>query len=291
MKLPERSPLYISFFGFAFRWYVGRNFHALRLSRAGRFAAPPPGPLIVVLNHPSWWDPAVCTVLAEEIFPGRPAYVPIDAAMLEQYRMFAKMGYFGIEPRGARGAMTFLRTAEAVLQNPDHMLWLTAQGRFTDPRERPPGLRPGIGHLAGRLGRGHVLPLAIEYPFWNERFPEALVRFGEPIPLAGTDLTPGRGGSVGGQPIPLAGTDRSARDWTAAIEDALAQTQDALAGQAMRRDPAEFDTLVGGRVGVGGVYDLWRRLRAGFSGRVFRPGHMPEPPPQPPVPAAAEAKP
>lgn len=273
MKLPERSPLYISFFGFAFRWYVGRNFHALRLSRAGRFAAPPPGPLIVVLNHPSWWDPAVCTVLAEEIFPGRPAYVPIDAAMLDQYRMFAKMGYFGIEPRGARGAMTFLRTAEAVLANPDHMLWVTAQGRFTDPRERPPGLRPGIGHLARRLGRGHVLPLAIEYPFWNERFPEALVRFGEPIPLAETE--------------------RSARDWTAAIEDALARTQDGLAGQAMRRDPAEFDMLVGGRVGVGGVYDLWRRLRAGFAGRVFRPGHMPEPPPPPqrPVPAAAEAKP
>lgn len=223
------------------RWYLRRHFHAVRLSGA-KPHVPPDAPLLVYCNHPSWWDPMVGILLATRFFPQRHPYAPIDAAMLEKYRFFAKLGFFGIQPDSVRGAVTFLRKGQAILASPRRALWVTAEGRFTDPRQRPVSLRPGVARLARRLDRGVVLPLALEYAFWTERLPEALARFGDPI-----DLAAHRG--------------LSAPAWQILLESQLQQTMDALAVDAMTRDPRAFDTLLAGGAGVSLVYDAWRRLR------------------------------
>jgi hypothetical protein len=41
----------------------------------------------------------------------------------------------------------------------------------------------------------------------------------------------------------------------------------------MARDPARFRTLVRGADGIGGIYDLYRRLRALVTGQPFDPSH------------------
>ncbi|RUP23196.1 MAG: glycerol acyltransferase, partial [Methylobacterium sp.] len=46
-----------------------------------------------------------------------------------------------------------------------------------------------------------------------------------------------------------------------------------LSADVISRDPARFRTLVSGRKGVGGLYDLWRRLAARLSGRRFDAAH------------------
>jgi hypothetical protein len=69
------------------------------------------------------------------------------------------------------------------------------------------------------------------------------------------------------------GEARSVEEWLAEIERAMTETQDRLAEEAIRRDPAAFDVLLAGRAGVGGVYDLWRRAKAFVSGQPFRPEH------------------
>jgi 1-acyl-sn-glycerol-3-phosphate acyltransferase len=125
-------------------------------------------------------------------------------------------------------------------------------------------LRPGIAHLA-RRAEATILPLAIELPFWNERKPEALVRFGPPVEAEIAPLPPKRGERLGKG-------DRVAA-WTAVLEQALTACMDALAAAAMSRDPARFVTLVRGEVGVGGIYDLWRRGVAWGAGRRFDPSH------------------
>lgn len=253
MKMP--SPRLVSLFGRYSERYMARHFHAVRLARAGR-----PGgealrgrPLVVCLNHPAWWDPLAGLVLARRIFPGLRHFAPIDAAGLAKYRFFARLGFFGIEPGTARGARRFLEVSQALLAQPDTVLWVTAGGRFADPRERPVRLRPGLGALLARVDRATVLPLALEYPFWEERCPEALARFGDAVHV--------RGGA------------RTAAGWTAFLEERLAATQDALASDALARDAGRFETLLGGRAGVGGVYDLWRRARARLRGEAFRPEH------------------
>jgi 1-acyl-sn-glycerol-3-phosphate acyltransferase len=254
--LPVLSPRLVALFSCYGERYLARHFHAVRLTRAER---PDPatlrtGPLILYLNHPSWWDPMLCLLLARRIFPERRHFGPMDAAGLEKYKFFGKLGFFGIEPGTARGARRFLEVSQALLMQPDAALWITAGGRFADPRERPVRLRPGLGSLIRRLDRVTVLPLALEYPFWEERSAEALARFGEPLRIDG-------------------GAERTGDDWTALLENRLAAAQDALAVEALARDASRFETLVGGRAGVGGAYDLWRRFRARLRGEAFQPEH------------------
>ena len=250
--LPPRSRLLSRLFLAYLHRYVPKHFHAVRVSRAGPLPVID-GPLLVVCNHPSWWDPLIALVLAARA--GRAVYAPMDAAALDRYGLFRRLGMFGVRAGTPAGARTFLRVGRAVLEEPGAALVVTPQGRFADARERPVRIMSGVGHLARRVGRGTVLPVALEYPFWGERFPEALVHCGRPIRI---------------HPGP------SAAGWAERIADALARAQDALAAAAVRRDPAAFDVLLRGRVGVGGVYDAWRRLVATLTGRRFDPGHDPE---------------
>jgi phytoene desaturase len=250
---PRPSAWLLRLFTSYVRRYLARNFHALRLSREGRPEVPAEGPLVIVLNHPSWWDPLVAIVL-KDLFPQLTHYAPIDAAALGRYRFFGRLGFFGVEQGTSQGALAFLRTGAALLARPATALWVPAQGRFTDPRQRPARLRPGVGHLLRRLEGGVVLPLALEYPFWEERYPEALARFGTPIPI-------GRG------------RDRPVEEWLIRIGAGLEATQDSLAAEARRRDPKAFQVLVRGKAGVGGVYDLWRRLCALLRGERYQSAH------------------
>lgn len=234
--------------------YVRRHFHGFHILKRG---LPPPDctrPLVIYLNHASWWDPLVCLLLAREFFPHHTSFAPIDAAMLERYRFFRHLGFFGIEQNTSRGARTFLWTTHAILASSRHAVWLTPQGRFMDVRKRPLRLQEGLGVLAAREGNATFLPLAIEYAFWTEPRAEILVSFGEPI-------------------IPINGPAHTAAEWTQVFSDALESSQDELAACSCRRDPVEWLTLNRGRSGVAPLYDVWRWLCARVRGEKFTPEH------------------
>jgi 1-acyl-sn-glycerol-3-phosphate acyltransferase len=242
------------------RRFVRKHFHAVRLlngTGAALDALHPGVPLVLCCNHPSWWDPMLGIFLAEHLWPRRSHYWPIDAAMLRRYRFFAKLGFFGVEKDSPRGAASFLRTASAVLAAGapacgEACLWITAGGEFQDVRVRPVSMKSGVAHLARRLPSGVILPLAVEYPFWSERTPEALLAFGDPVPVA----------------------QRPTAD---ALRENLTNAMDRLAAAAMSRDAAQFETLLSGESGTSCVYDAWRRGRAALAGRRFDPSHLPEP--------------
>jgi 1-acyl-sn-glycerol-3-phosphate acyltransferase len=233
--------------------YVRKHFHAVRLSNTSHPLPPADAPLLVVLNHPSWWDPLLGVILSQRL-GGREQFAAIDAVAVERYAFFKRLGFVGVDTASLRGAAEFLRVGRAILSQPNHVFWVTAQGRFTDVRQRPLDLRSGVGHLAARLPDGWVVPLALEYSFWTERTPEALARFGEPLRIADH---PGLTG----------------KQWTQLIEEALTDSLETLTAEAMSRDPARFTTLVDGRTGVGGMYDRWRRLKAWVRGERFDPSH------------------
>lgn len=232
--------------------YLRKHFHGVRLAKSGH-PFPADGPLLIVLNHPAWWDPLVCMVLSKFI-ADRDQFAAIDAIAVEKYGFFKKLGFIGVDTHSLRGASEFVRTGATILSEPNRVYWVTAQGRFTDARQRPLNLQAGVGHLAARLEQGIVLPIALEYAFWNERTPEALIRIGEPIGIAEHPSLSGR-------------------QWIELIEESLTRTLDELSRETMSRDPARFTTLVSGKAGVGGVYDFWRRMKAWISGRLFDPEH------------------
>jgi 1-acyl-sn-glycerol-3-phosphate acyltransferase len=233
------------------------SFRAVRLAKPGLPDLPQGRPLIVYSNHPSWWDPAFFIVLQDRLLPDREGYGPIDEAMLLRYGFFRRIGLFGVQPEGRLGAARFLSTSRAILAEPHRMLWITAQGRFADVRERPLALRPGVAHLMARVPDAVAVPLALEYPFWSEKRPEALACFGAPID--------GRNGG-------------HAEAWQQRLELGLTACCDRLASLAQARDPSAFDSLLGGRAGVGGIYGAWQRAKALARGERHRPDHIAEPP-------------
>lgn len=257
-ELPAFSRGIHGWFMWYVRGYLAKNFHAVRLLKGQGGAADRPDlagePVVFYSNHPGWWDPLTFLFVGESLFPERMVYGPIDSQALGKYRFLERIGFLGIEPGTWRGSARFLRMARAAATRSDVIFWITAQGHFTDPRIRPLAIRPGIGHAVAAMERGLVVPLAVEYPFWNERCPEALAAFGPAIRVADA---PGR----------------SAEEWTAVLASTLEAAQDRLAVAAMTRDPAAFTTLLSGRVGVGFAYDTIRRLKACFRGERFDASH------------------
>ncbi len=234
-------------------WYLRRNFHTVRVAGLSYARMATDRPLLVVLNHPSWWDPLIALELSSYLMPDWNHYGPIDSEALGKYGFFRKLGFFGVEPGTAAGAAAFLRNGEAILSHPKNALWVTAQGHFADARIRPVNLRAGTGHLLRRLKNVNVLPVAIEYQFWEERFAEVLVRFGEPLAVDDGSL-------------------KTADEWTAGVSARLESTQDKLAEISIARDREAFRILTTGRSWIG-VYDLWRTVMAALRGERFHGAH------------------
>jgi 1-acyl-sn-glycerol-3-phosphate acyltransferase len=237
-----------------FRRYFSRRMNGLRLAAWGSPQTPAGAPVIVFSNHPSWWDAAIYILAADHFMAERTSFAPIDAQMLEQYGILGRIGAFGVDLQTRRGATEFLTASADILSKPDRSLWITAQGRFSDVRERPLGLKPGVAKLAEIAPNATFLPLAVEYGFWMESSAEAFMAFGEPI--SASTLTR------------LPRTQRLGH-----LEQALTLTLDRLSADVASREPQRFREILSGRKGIGGIYDFWRGAAAAVRGKRFDASH------------------
>ncbi len=249
-QVPPISSLTLRLFRRVVRRYFRRHFRTVLAQHPGRLREAQ-GPLIVYGNHSSWWDPMLIVLLGDLLLPGRNHYAPIDANALKKYPILRKLGIFPVEMGSPRGAAQFLRTAEAILRD-GGVLWLTPQGRFADLREFPLAFKPGLAALALRVPDVPLIPLAVEYTFWDERLPETLVHVGEPLQI-----------------IPAMTTAEA----TQALESALGDCMYALQQSAIQRDPASFTAVLTGGRGTGGAYAVIRRIQAILKGRRLDPDH------------------
>ena len=238
------------------RPFLKRHFHAVAVESGWReslkFEADEP--LLIYGNHPSWWDPLIAHFLNRSLFPSRQFYAPIDAEALEQYSVFGKLGFYGVQMNTASGAAAFLKQTTAILDEGQTSIWITPEGRFSDARDHDAELMPGLAHMCSKLSRGWVVPLALEYPFWDERLPVCLAMFGKPVQIA----------------------DRascSKLEWQEMVSAELRETQNKLAKLAVARRSDPFDDLLLGKAGAGIFYDSFRRVRSVFSGKKFRNKH------------------
>jgi 1-acyl-sn-glycerol-3-phosphate acyltransferase len=252
--MPRVAPRLLKFFAAYNRHYISRHFHAVRVLKDGLPPTDTGRPLVIYLNHASWWDPLVCVHLAREFLTDRTSYAPIDAESLQRYGFFKHLGFYGIEQQSVRGAKRFLRITCSLLGSERNAVWLTPQGGFRDVRERPVQLRHGISSLAARMENVAFVPLAIEYTFWKEPRPEILVSFGQPV-------------------VPKHVPMRNSGEWLDIFGSVLEATQDELAAKSQRRDPADWIVLERGASGIIPVYDTWRWMRSRILRQQFVRGH------------------
>lgn len=253
---PTQLPQVSRFLLRGFRWYVPRylrrHFNAVRVARDCVPQIPEDHAVICFANHPGWWDPLVAIYLNLRCLGGRTFYAPIDQSALQEYPVFGRLGFYGIDLNSMSGARRFLAVSRGLLQDANSAVWMTPGGRFSDPRERTV-FEPGLSHLATMVPRVTLIPVAFEYPFWEQRTPEALVQFGAPLESQSRAL--------------------SKAEWHRELEEQLAETQARLAEKAISRDPSEFESWLKGAAGVGGGYDFFRRLRGLLTGSGFDPRH------------------
>ena len=245
------SPRLLALFGHYLRRYVRRHFTAVRVARDGVAAADHGpddplcqscrvvGPARAARSSPAQVLPAA-TRSTRRSMPPRCAAIRCSSASVSSV--------FG--PTTAAGAREFLRASRAVLATGRGIVALTAQGRFSDVRPRPVTIKRGLALLLHELPHARAVPVAIEYPFWNERLPECLIRFGAGV-SAGT---------------------RDVADVHAALGAALERTLDELAALAIARDAAPFEAVLTGRAGAGWCADLPQRLRARLGRPALRCG-------------------
>lgn len=265
-----------------FIWYARRlarkKFCALRLERGSmdvlRTLQGEARPVLVAMNHTSWWDPIVGVLVGARFCRERSHLSPMDSVQLRRFGFFRKLGLFGIDPDSPASMEAMLTyVLERFKADPAPTLWITPQGEFTDVRE-PVRVRPGLAALAARLEGGgagvRMISMAMEYAFWQDARPEVFVRVTE-VRRPETPSTSG---------------------WQRTIADAMQSNADALAALVRAREPGAFTDLLGGPEAgparVHPVYDLYLRLtgRAGrLTTRAERLGEAASHPAAPPATA------
>ncbi|MCC6507800.1 MAG: lysophospholipid acyltransferase family protein [Pirellulaceae bacterium] len=243
--------------------YLRRHFHVVAANHQALSPAITQGgsSMVVYANHASWWDPMIAIYLRARLMPNHCMYAPIDAAALDRYRIFKRMGFYGIALGSHRGAVEFLKRSLRVAQSPRASLWLTPEGKFCDSRQLSQPFLPGMAHLASAIGNTNThevhgshsvwfVPAAIEYTFWEERLPECLCWFGTPVEVHWN------------QP-----QSQSKEDWNQLFMQHLRDAQRQLSAASIARDTARFTVLLSGAAGSWGIYDAGRKALARLRGQ------------------------
>lgn len=134
------------------RRYLARAFYRVHLHREEPdFGWTEPLPLLVCMNHSSWWDLLIGYHLGVDRL-GWECYAPMDARQLARYPFLRHVGVFGVERGTREGARAFLVEADALLRGRRRALWMTPQGALVSTDRRPICFQSGLGQLARRLG-------------------------------------------------------------------------------------------------------------------------------------------
>lgn len=218
------------------RYAVWQQFDRVWLKVAGALPTPEHGPLIVYLNHSSWWDGYVAAILHREVLRQRfTAYVMMDEQQLKQYRFFSWIGAFSVDrahPRRAWASVQYI--GRLLAERRDHSLWIFPQGELLPNDRRPIAVHAGTARIVRLAGGATLWPVVARFEFRNEQRPEVFIRAG---------------------PAHHVPTDYDEKTLTAEIQQRLTAAADALRDDVCNDTLDDYRELLRGRPGVNRVFD------------------------------------
>jgi 1-acyl-sn-glycerol-3-phosphate acyltransferase len=225
------------------RWGVWSHFDRVWLKAVGPLPHPADGPLIVYLNHPSWWDGYICFLLNRLVLRDRfEGFLMMEEPELRRYRFFTWAGCFSVDRHDTRSAARSVAyIGRQLAARRRRSLYIFPQGAIAPNDRRPLAIYPGIAHIARRAGGATLWPVALRSEFRGEQRPEAFIRAGPPHHAP-------------------AGADP--RAVVSEVEQRLAGAADALRDEVVGDRLAEYRTLLRGRAGVNRVFDTLRGTHA-----------------------------
>lgn len=224
------------------RWSVWSSFDRVWLQVEGPLPTPErTGPLILYLNHSSWWDGYLMYIIHRVVLAGRyDAHLLMEERQLRAYRFFTWSGAFSVnrhDPEEARRSQQY--AANLLRERPNRAIFIFPQGRIVPNDQRPLVTYPGIARIIALAGEVTLCPVALRYEFLGQQWPHAFIRLGPAHRPA--------------DPQDTAGTLAEITARLTASADAL---RDDVVGQRMDR----FRPLLRGRLGIDKSWDAVRRL-------------------------------
>ena len=205
---------------------------------------PQQGPLIVYMNHPSWWDGYMAFVLNRVVLRSRfQGFAMMEEAQLRRYRFFSWSGAFSVHRQDARSAMRSVAyIARLLAERRARCLYIFPQGEITPNDRRPLEMFGGVAHIVRRCGGATLWPIALRYEFGGEQRPEAFIRAGAPHYAPATS---------------------DARALTAELGERLTAACNALRAEYIAGEMGGYRTLLRGRAGVNRAFDAARAFLPG----------------------------
>jgi 1-acyl-sn-glycerol-3-phosphate acyltransferase len=221
--IPARKrPRFARWFARRCRARLARDFEAVRVEGLDRLRrALAEGPVLVVSNHASWWDPMIAIVLGT-LALDCDGYAMMDARNLRRLPFLGLVGGFGVTRGEAdRAALDY---ASALLDRTGRLVWVFPQGEERSVTQRPLGFRHGAAVVAAAVPGARVVPVGLRYEAGRSPRATAYVSIG-----------PGRA------PRSEVEAERAAQETD--VTDVLDRLDAHLCGRAA----TTFETLVPGR--------------------------------------------
>jgi 1-acyl-sn-glycerol-3-phosphate acyltransferase len=136
-------------------------------------------PLIIYVNHSSWWDGLVAFQISREI--KLDSFLMMEEKQLRKLRLFRKLGAFSVIREKPREAVKSIHYAADILRKkPNRTVWIFPQGEILPNDIRPLGFYNGLTKIIEKVGTCYAVPVAIRFEFLGEFKPEIFVKIGKP---------------------------------------------------------------------------------------------------------------
>lgn len=175
----RKSGWFTAFFARHARTRIARTFGRVLVAGADQLrAACAEGPVLVVANHTSWWDPLVALWLTNVVVPSD-SFAMMDAANLRRLPFFGRVGAFGVDLTDASDGARAIRHAARLLVGARRLVWIYPEGRERSPFE-PLELQPGAAAVARVARHAKIVAIGVRYVFAGGERPEAWIAIGAP---------------------------------------------------------------------------------------------------------------
>lgn len=167
-----------------FRWFAGRKLRGAMdgvyvrgLDTLRRRLAE--GPVIVALNHASWWD--ILLIIWLDGLVDADARAVMDARNLRRLPYFGLIGAVSLDRQDKAQGRRDLAGIATLLDRPNRLVFIYPQGRHRPTGIRPLGLKPGVRSLAA-AAQVPVVPISVQYGFRETEKITATIDIGAPLP-------------------------------------------------------------------------------------------------------------
>ncbi len=137
--------------------------------------------LIITPNHISWWDGFFIDFINKNIF-NRKFYIMMLEHQLKRYWFFNKLGAYSIAPDKSISIKETIKYTASVVTDSNNVAIIYPQGEIETFNSKSVNLKRGLKLFINSIENNLVvLPVGFKLQFYEEKLPEVICRFGQPI--------------------------------------------------------------------------------------------------------------